>query len=63
MQGPAADSLPALYCLDAVISAAVTAADGSIRIKTFPIQDFITGPGKIITGGSIACNRHKFSDS
>lgn len=47
---PAADSLPALYCLDTEITAASLTTAGAVSMKTWPLRDFITGPGKTLLG-------------
>lgn len=49
---PAADSLPALYVLNAEIETASLSADNSVVFERFPVSGFITGPGKTAAGNS-----------
>jgi len=49
---PAADSLPALYILNAEIESAALSENGSVNMTSTAIADFIQGPGKTIAGNS-----------
>ncbi len=46
---PAADSLPALYILDAVIHTAETVeGESAPAVRNIPVSEFVTGPGKTV---------------